>query len=102
MNSFLDYEATCFDQEPSDLGGGLMPEGNRLRLGVDRRANVFATPLGAEPPNFVQHFDRSAGVDFAHEMQPPSRQGHPSRWDQPAQGSVQPPDRRALACLSRS
>jgi len=102
MHRFLDYEATCFDQVPSDLGAGLMPEGNRLRLGVDRRANVFATPLGAETPNFVQHFDGSAGVDFAHEMQPPSRQGHPPGWDQDAQGSAQPPYRRTTACLSRS
>src|SRR5687767_11904833 len=102
MNSLPDSKTTRFDHLPPGLGAGLMPEGNRLLGCVDRRANVFAAPLGAEPPDLVQHFDCTTGVDFAHEMQSSSRERHTTRWDQMTQGCAQPPDRHAASHLSRS
>src|SRR5215212_2519969 len=101
MNSLLDRKTACFDQLPSGLGALLMPEGNRLLRCVDRRANIFAAPLGAEPPDLVQHLDGTALIDFAHEMQPPSRERHTPRWDQMTQGCAQPPDFCAASHLSR-
>ena len=90
MNRFLDSKAAPFDQLPSSLGTGLVPEANCLLLSVDRRADILATPLRADPPDFVQHFDRTCGVDFAQEMNPSSREWQAALRDQDAQTRVWP------------
>ena len=100
MNPLLDWKAARFDQLPSCLGVGLMPEANALLLNVDRRTDIFATPFGAEPPDLVQHFDRTIEVDFAQEMNPASTQWHAPDWNQAAQGSGEPPQPRATVHLS--
>src|SRR5215212_9779660 len=90
MDWFLYSKATPFDQPPGCLGGGLLPEANRLVRGVDRCAHILTTPLRAHLPDLIQHFDRTAGVDFAQEMNPSSRQRHMSLGYQMTQASSQP------------
>src|SRR6266496_364765 len=89
MNRFLDDKSARFDQLPPGLGAGLVPEGNRLLLSVDRRPYILTTPLRAETPDFVQYFDRTIGVDFAQQMYPSGSQRQAPLWDQDAQASAQ-------------
>src|SRR5215211_820014 len=102
MNCFLDSKAALFDQVPTGLSAGLMPETNRLLLSVDRRADILTTPFGSEPPHFVQQRQRTIRVDFAHKVQPSGRQRQASLWDQPSQARIQPPHARARSHLSRA
>src|SRR6266542_2720847 len=102
MNRFLQPKATHFDQLPSTLGAGLVPEAKCLLLSVDRRADILATPLWAQTPNFVQHFDRTAGVDFAHHMKPSGSQRQAPLGDQDAQASTQHAHTRAASHLPGS
>src|SRR5438045_2233249 len=99
MNWFLDSKAARFDQLPGCLGVGLAPEANGLFLSVDRRADIFTTPPQSEPPDVVQHFDRSCGVDLAHEMNPSSTQWQAPQGDQMTQGSTQQSHVRAASHL---
>src|SRR5438874_4902743 len=100
MNRFLDGKPARFDQLPSALGAGLVPEANCLLRRVDRRADILAPPSRAEPPDFVQHFNRTAGVDFAHEMNPSGSERQAPLGDQDAQASAQQPHTRAASHLS--
>src|SRR5262245_50854350 len=89
MNPLLDSKAARFDQLPPCLGVGLVPEANGLFLSVDRRADILTTPRQSKPPDFVQQFDCSCGVDLAHEMNPSSTQRQAPRRDQMTQASTQ-------------
>ena len=100
MNCFLDSKAARFDQLPGLIGVGLVPEANRLLLCIDRRADIFTTPLPSELPDFVQQFDRSCGVDLAHEMNPSSTQRQAPLGDQMTQGSTQQPHACTASHLS--
>src|SRR2546422_5980544 len=100
MNSFLDSKAARFDQLPGRHGVGLVPEANCLLLDVDRRADIFSSPIRAEPPDFFQLFDRSCGIDLAHEMNPSSGEWEAPGGNQPTQGSTQQPRARAASHLS--
>src|SRR6266536_6450663 len=99
MNRFLDDKSARFDQLPPGLGAGLVPEGNRLLLSVDRRPYILTTPLRAETPDFVQYFDRTIGVDFAQEVDPSLRQRQAPLWDQAAQASAQSAHARTASHL---
>src|SRR6266508_484517 len=99
MNCFLDSKAVRFDQLPGCLGVGLVPEANGLFLSVDRRADIFTTPLPSEPPDLVQHFDCPCGVALAHEMNPSSTQRQAPPGDQMTQGSTQRSHARAASHL---
>src|SRR5215207_8933490 len=101
MHSFLDDKSARFDQPPTGLSAGLVPEGNCLLLSVDRRPYIFTTPLGAETPAFVQYLDHTGGVDFAQEMYPSSGQWQASLWDQDAQASAQQSYPRTASHLRR-
>src|SRR5215471_21443773 len=101
MNPFLDSEAARFEQLPGSLGVGLMPEANGLFRRVDCGTNIFAPPFGAEPPDFVEHFDCTTRIDFAQEMQPSRRERHTPGWDQMTQASAQPAEPRAASHLCR-
>ena len=102
MNSFLDDKSARFDQLPPSLGVGLVPEGNRLLGRVDRRPYILTTPLGAKTPDFVQDFDRTAGVDFAQEMYPSPSQRQAPLWDRDAQASAQQSHARSASHLRGS
>ena len=91
MNRFLQAKAARFDQLPGGLDALLVPEANRLLLCVDRRTDIFATPLASEPPDFVQHRDRTCGIDLAHEVYPSGGQRQAPLWDQEPQASAQQP-----------
>lgn len=88
MNRFLQAKAARLDQLPSGLDVGLVPEANCLLLSVDGRTNIFATPLGAKLPDFVEQLDRTCGVDFAHEVYPSDGDGQAPFWDQVPQAST--------------
>src|SRR5215213_450012 len=99
MNRFLQPKAARFDQLPSTLGAGLVPQAKCLFARVDRRADILATPPRPQTPDFVQHFDRTAGVDFAQKMNPSFRQRQAPRRDQSAQIATQQPHTRAASHL---
>src|SRR5262245_8530464 len=100
MNCFLDSKTARFDQLPSLIGVGLVPEANRLLLNIDRRADIFTTPHQSEPPDLVQHFDRSCRVDLAQEMNPSSGERQAPLGDQMTHGATQQPHSRATSHLT--
>jgi hypothetical protein len=75
MSRFLELKLSRFDQSPVGICPRLMPDGQGLSSRIHRGSHIFADPLGADRPGFVQEFDLSSVIHFAHEVNPTSGDG---------------------------
>jgi len=101
MNCLLEPKAARFDQIPLGLCLGLVPQRQRLFGGIDGGADVVPNPAGPDGPEFVEQFDRPHRRNFAHQMNPPGREGQATWGKQVAQGSGQRPHGLSAAHLRR-
>src|SRR5574337_1518914 len=85
MHRLLEAEDACVEQTPGGVFVGLVPEGQTLLGHVDRRPDIFADPLGADPPVIVEQFDIASTVDLAHNVEAARGNGQAAGWDQTTQ-----------------
>ena len=99
MHGFIDWELSAFDQVPGLVHIRLMPKGEALVLGSDRRTNILALPLESEWPRAIQELDVPDLIDPPHNMQAASSHWQAVKRDRLTQRGGQSNYRHALAHL---
>ncbi len=75
MNRLFDAKEASFEDLPISLVTGFVRNGQCVLPGVDRGADILASPLGAHQPPLVEQGHVSSRVDLAHNVEAPSREG---------------------------
>src|SRR5262249_58197345 len=89
MYGLVNPKRASFETAPIGALNRFVPETHPLLRSVNGGANVFAHPSLANCPGLVKESDRTLGIDFAHDMNPPSTERQAPIGNQFRQGRTQ-------------